>query len=271
MNLNIDEIAVICKMDSFLKKLELPYAIVGARALTFLIELREKRGLGFGARSTKDIDLVVSIDNWKKYENMKVGLAKLGFLQKPQEPEHRFFSNEIPIDILPYGEQIIHAGKLVWPKSDVVMETAGLGEVFEHIEYCRLQKNTVVPVASLTTLIFLKIIAFQDRNFSRDLVDIAFVLEHYEDMDFSERRFDEAFPAELNYDERGAFLAGVDLKKFLKPEHIVLVYSFFDQAGDPYSDIINRILHQQTRLSEEETPRNQMFSLFQAFRLGFEM
>jgi len=172
VNLNISEVAILRKMDLFLQKLGIPYAIVGARALVLLIELREKRGKGFGARPTQDIDFVVSIDNWKQYENMKSELAKLGFFQKSQEPEHRFFFDEIPIDIIPYGKGLIRDGKLIWPKSGIVMETAGLSEAFEHIDYVRLQKNVVVPVASLTTLIFLKIIAFQDRNYSRDLIDI---------------------------------------------------------------------------------------------------
>jgi len=270
VNLNDDEIAVIHKLDPFLKKLGLPYVIVGARALIFLIEPKEKRDQSFGVRPTKDIDFVVSINNWKKYESIKSELAKLGFFQKSQEPEHRFFSNDIPIDIIPYGKKIIHGGKLIWPKSGVVMETAGLSEAFEHIDYIRLKKYLVVPVASLATLIFLKIIAFQDRNFSRDLVDIGFVLKHYEDIDFSERRFDETIPTDLNYEERGAFWAGVDLKKLLKLEYLVPVHNFLDKAGDSYSDIINRILYQE-KVEEEANRREQMFWLFQAFRKGFEM
>lgn len=270
MNLNINEVAILHKMDSFLKKLGIPYAIVGARALIFLIELKEKRGKAFGARPTKDIDFVVSINNWKQYENMKSDLAELGFVQKSQEPEHRFFFGEIPIDILPFGKGLIHDGKLIWPKSGIVMETAGLSEAFEHIDYVRLQKNVVVPVASLATLIFLKIIAFQNRNYSRDLVDIGFVLKHYEDIDFSERRFDATIPSDLDYEVRGAFLAGVDLKKSLKVEHQVLVHSFLDKVRDQYSDIINRILYQETK-GEEAKRREQLFWLFQSFIMGFEL
>ncbi len=82
-------------------------------------------------------------------------------------------------------------------------------------------------VASLPALAFLKVVAFEERpaDRTRDLEDIAFLLEVYE-LGTARRFSDAVVSARVIAESAGAFLLGADMTTFLGPSENQLALGF---------------------------------------------
>jgi len=86
-----------------------------------------------------------------------------------------------------------------------------------------------LPVVSIADLILMKLVAYTDRpeERARDLSDILYCFEHYEQSANTSRRFDyagaEVEGSPLTFDEAGAYLLGTEVARLAKPNSLRVV------------------------------------------------
>jgi len=227
--------SIIKKLDEYFKQNRINYVIIGATVPYLLIDLKQG---GTGFRGTEDVDYSIKIEDWQNFETIKKDLEDLGFEQKVNGVEHRFGRNEVLIDILPYGKNLEEEGIIVFPGSERKINVKGFDKLFEYSQQEKIDDDLSINIIPIPLLVFTKILAYQDRQASKDLEDIYYVLEHYETVIVSERRL---AISEINYEYSGAYLLGKDLKELLEEKEKHIVENFLLLEDDKYSDIIQKL------------------------------
>ncbi len=176
------------------------------------------------------------------------------------------------IDLIPYGPGIVEGHRLVWPESGQEMTMLGLEEAFSTAELVELAPGLQVRTASVPALVLLKVAAYQNRHLGKDLLDIVYCLEHYEENIEGSRRFEASGVRvdgqDLTFDEAGAYLVGCDIASFPSQEAKAAVQQFAGSITDEYAPIINLILGQERLPNGEEDRRRVLFRLFRAMTVG---
>jgi len=107
---------------------------------------------------------------------------------------------------------------IAWPPdADVVMNVVAFSDVFESSVIIEVSSDLSIPVTSLPGLIVLKLFAWLDRHYERDVQDIRRLLETYTDAG----NFDRLYEEETGELERvgfdtvlaGAYLLGKDAQR----------------------------------------------------------
>jgi predicted nucleotidyltransferase len=221
------------------------------------------------SRTTRDIDAVVEANGWQNFQQIREQLFGQGFRQGPAP--HNFRFNEVEIDLIPFGNDLIENDQLVWPETKMVMSTLGLEEAFECAITKEVAPNFSISVVSIAGLVLLKIIAYMDRpeQRARDLQDIIDNFEHYND----EQSYDERFnltglvidEVEITYEETGAYIIGSELAKIAKPKSRSVVAKFLAAISDEYARAISQILQQEGRTADQDKRRRTLYRLFRVF------
>jgi hypothetical protein len=126
-------------------------------------------------RVTADVDIVVGVD-LAEFHDLLEGIS--GWQLNPRL-EHRIVSPwNIKVDVVPAGPSLRAAGKVVWPRSQHEMQLVGMDLAFKHAVNEPLG-NTSLQVASLPTIVILKMNSWLDNSTERerDLADISHILE----------------------------------------------------------------------------------------------
>ncbi len=244
--------------------------LIGALVPQILIDMRQ--GREFAGRTTRDVDTVVMVASWEDFNRMRSRLHEIGF--RPGSVPHEFQFGDVRIDLIPFGPGLVQDDSLVWPEADRVMSTLGIEEAFEHAQPEELAPGLSLPVVPIPGLVLLKIVAYQDRpeERARDLIDVVYCFEHYEETLGESRRFDltgitvEGQP--LQFGEAGAYLLGIDVAKLAKPKSLMAVHKFLDRIPEEYARPIGQILHQERRIADKEDRRSLLFRLFRVFAAG---
>lgn len=181
-------------------------------------------------RGTLDLDLCIAIDLAEHAEGAGLPAA---WRRRPDTP-HRW---ELPdgqlLDIVPAGDELLRAGSVTWP-GGATMDLTGIDlAMCDHLSFCE-ELPTTVRVASRRALFVTEVVAWQDRPYDRqkDLGDIARLLDEYVGDD-DPRCFDEPALSEREWDERPAFLLGMDLGAICTERHIGRIREFARLIGDP--------------------------------------
>jgi len=261
MKLEPELISTLKVLDNYFNEKGINYALIGAQVPRILIDLP----VASEHRPTQDIDITLQSYSWKDFEEIKQELFNLGF--KEDRFELRFIFQDTILDIVPYLNSEVNNGILTLPGSGNTLNVFGFDRLLENSIKIEIQPNLHIPVVPLHILLFTKILAFLDRglnrNITKDIEDIIFIFQNYESLEMSERRFDATIPLEVNYEDRGAFLLGVDLKQYLQKEEQEFVVSFLEHFQDEFSTIIQKISKYDTAKSRE------IINLFDSFRKGF--
>ncbi|MBC8525423.1 MAG: hypothetical protein H8D22_00930 [Candidatus Cloacimonetes bacterium] len=256
-------ISILKILDKYFQKKGISYALIGAQVPRILIDLP----ILSEHRPTKDIDIAIKSYSWNDFEQIKKELINLGF--KEDHYELRFFYQDTIIDIIPYLENEITNGLLKLPGSENTLNVYGFDRLLKNSIRKEIQPGLKISIVPLHLLIFTKILAFLDRginhNVLKDIEDMIFIFQNYETLEISERRFDATISLDINYEDRGAFLIGYDLKHYLKDKEQEFVVSFLEHFHDEYSPFIQRLTHYDSDKSKE------ILSLFESFRKGFEL
>ena len=216
--MNPDLIKVLKKLDRLFKQEKINYVLVGALVPQILIDMQEKDGHGYGIRKTIDVDFVVNMKSWEGYEYLMDRLEKAGLEKRSDEPEHRLFMDGIAVDLVPYDPQILKEDQtLIWPRSGNRMKMAGYQFLFRYARSEDILNEQTIQMAPLPLIVYCKCLAFQDRKFMKDLVDILYILAHYEELTVSDRRIMDDIPDRIPLELRGAYLLGMDLVKLDLP------------------------------------------------------
>lgn len=248
----------------YFERREISFALVGALVPALLLSSE------VGARETRDADHVIGLHSWAAWDTVIADLEQLGFVRGRGEQEHRLFYRNAEIDLIPFG---IIAGPddlLVWPRSGKRMNLTGFEDVFRYAIPTEVTAGVTLPVVPLWLFVVLKVIAYLDRRFPRDLGDLIYVLEQYDPLDQSSRRFDIAGMVKgVTYETAGAYLLGHDVRSNASATALRSVKDFISQITDEHHRVINDILREENRLFSDHR-RQIVFQLITRFRQGLD-
>jgi predicted nucleotidyltransferase len=249
-------------LTDFFTRRDIPFAVIGALAPVLMIDFQRKYPGSYGSRITKDVDILVQINGWKDYDALKLDLIKAGFCEKAGAPEHRLFYKDTFVDLIPYDEELISENVLVWPKSHLRMSMRGFHDVFKNARPVQIEDGVSIPVIPVPLSILLKIETWLERHEPRDLEDIVYMLDQYETVEVNERRFEVLGSDALDYENSGAYLAGLDLKNLDIPEMEEMVRPFFTAFPDADAPLLFSVASRMSKKPET------ILRLFQAFKNG---
>lgn len=247
------------------------FVLIGAMAPQIVLDFRESATSG--SRETRDLDAVAEVHGWDDFSRIRERLLQEGFHQGRVAHELSF-NNEVRIDLIPFGPDLVQEGKVVWPYGDSVMTACGFEEALECARDEEIATDLILPVVTIPGLVLLKIVSYLDRpeERARDLIDILYCFEQYEKSVGQSRRFDYAGIGvdgkEVTFDEAGAFLLGVEVAALARPNSLSLVRRFLDNISDEYARPIAQILTEQKRLLDSEERRGMLYRLFRVFDAG---
>lgn len=216
-------LALVRTLDAVMKRLAIPYFVIGASARDILAG--HVYGLETG-RATRDIDFAVAISSWDEYDRLRATLAVTEEFTQSANPHRLMFGTDegaYPLDLVPF-DGIEKEGEIAWPPNgESVMNVTGYGEAYASALDVELEPGLQVKVVSLPAMAVLKILAWNDRpERDKDASDVLFVLRSYHQAGQFDRLYDEALDllAQYDYDVElaGAALLGVDAKRDIAPD-----------------------------------------------------
>ena len=241
---------------------KIPFVLVGALVPAILLSSE------VGARETRDADHVIKLAWWAEWEAVIIDLVGLGFRRGRGEEEHRLYYGTAEIDLIPYGVTNGPDEVLIWRKSGNQMNLTGFSDAFRYAKPTEVTQGLTLPVVPLWLFAVLKVIAYLDREFSRDLSDLIYVLERYETSGEESRRFEVASGVDgVTYETSVAYLLGCDVRENASNKPLELVRGFVAPITDEHHSVINTILREESRLYSEDR-RQSVYQLIQAFRKG---
>ncbi len=238
--------------------------LIGATVPQLLVDLR---------RPTHDVNGLVTAASWADFDRIRGRLFKAGF-RPGSAPRELRFGEAVRIDLIPYGAGLVQDDRLEWPGADRVMSTLGVEEAFQCAVNREIAAGLSLPVVPIPGLVLLKIVAYQDRPHERakDLADVVYCFERYEESLEGSRRFDVAGVAvegqPVQFDEAGAYLLGTEVAKLARPKSLVVVRRFLDRFADEYAMPINQVLAEERRVGDNEGRGRRVLRLFRVFAGG---
>lgn len=214
---------VFSALEETFKKLNIDYYLIGAIARDIWYTRGNKN-----FRTTKDIDFAAMVGSLEEYQSVKDYLKDhKGFQDSKGNSFVMTTSSGIQVDILPFGEIEIDDTIQLKGTGLTSIKVNGFMEVFNGgTEEVTMASGHVFQVATLASIILLKLIAFDDRPEHRlkDARDIANILLHYfeleQDQVYGEENKD-IFTSgsseldELSLPEIGSLVAGRTIHKII--------------------------------------------------------
>jgi predicted nucleotidyltransferase len=172
----------------------------------------------FTWRTTSDLDLTVALDD----DEYPARLSEIAELRQDINVMHRWWKDDVKIDILPAGPELRRAG--YFTSDGHKLSLLGFHLAFEHSISLPID-NFSIRVAPPPVISILKMTAYADRpaERERDLQDIAYLLEEYISDD-DERRFaDRVVSAGILWEHVSAHELGYDIGRIVgeREERIV--------------------------------------------------
>ncbi|MCG2725893.1 MAG: nucleotidyl transferase AbiEii/AbiGii toxin family protein [Elusimicrobia bacterium] len=249
------------------KKMGVSYLVIGGKAIDLL--LHNVHGLPT-YRPTIDMDFMVALGSWRKFDCLKNLLIKIGKFKADNKKYHRLtYKGKMPIDLLPFGRLEKSSGLISWPPDgDISMNVRGFKDINASAEEIELVKNKmVIRVASLPGLVLLKLLAWNDRFESKDEQDIAILFSKY-NMIFKEEHLykDEELLSVSGFDMEkiGAALLGRDARLILNFKNVNIVKKILNKKEKLLNAIANGLSGLEFDKSFVTAEK-----LFEAFCKGF--
>lgn len=152
-------------------------------------------------RRTYDIDLTIlaEVDAVSSH-------AEARLCPRSEERTPLVCTDGLAVDVLPVTAEAIARSELVWPESGFVMNPRGFDLLLHHTRKVSLGANHSIDVATLATIVVLKMASWLDNpsERSRDLQDIGFVLSEYLPLDDERRWEDPQYRASMSRSSRRA-------------------------------------------------------------------
>ena len=197
------------------------FAVVGASALGCFLEMRW--------RKTNDLDVTVAVD----IDEFPAGLDQVGWNRDPHLDQCWYTPDGLKVDVLPAGGVLNGNTTLVW-RDGHEMNMVGFRLPFVAGEQVPLASGEHILVAPPPVVATLKMIAYQDRPFerTRDLEDLAYILNDYPNADDQDRFSDAVYKAHLDFDQSGPFVLGSRIRSIADATEIPFVRRFIAKAQD---------------------------------------
>ena len=245
------------------------FALIGATVPQIVLDLRGSPG----SRETRDVDAVAEVNSWEDFTRVGRRLEQEGFRQGRVAHE-LWLDDEVRIDLIPFGPNLIEDDKLSWPYGDSVMTACGFEEALECAREREVAPDLRLPVVSIPGLILTKVVAYMDRpaERARDLIDMLYCFERYEQAAGESRRFDHAGTEvegkTLTYEEAGAFLLGIEVAALAKPKSLDIVRRFLGMFQNEFARPISQTISEEKRLVDSDERRRLIYRLFRVFGAG---
>jgi predicted nucleotidyltransferase len=134
-------------------------------------------------RATRDVDVMVFVEDWVAFEALKARLLATGEFAAADAAQRLLYgSMEIPLDFVPFGGVEGPAGSVAWPPERVVvMSVVGFREAAHTAIPIVVDEALTVPVVALAALSLLKLTAWLDRHqeTDKDAIDLLTLLRLY--------------------------------------------------------------------------------------------
>lgn len=232
-------------------------------------------------RATADIDIGISIQGWTGHDALRRALLASGNFTAPKGSAHRLnygapqTGERTWLDIVPFGGVQDEHGEIAWPpEGSVRMNVAGFRQALDTAIAVRIDRDLVVPVASLPAQAMLKIVAWQDRHAAdrKDAIDLLFLMAHYAQAGNLDRLYSDAFDLVERHghdpDIAGAALLGRDAAAIANDGDIRTQILAILRVDDPAPPILTHMLGSRTAVFEADTSER-VAALFYAFREAF--
>lgn len=232
-------------------------------------------------RATADIDIGISIQGWTGHDALRRALLASGNFTAPKGSAHRLnysapqTGERTWLDIVPFGGVQDEHGEIAWPPDGSVrMNVAGFRQALDTAIAVRIDRDLVVPVASLPAQAMLKIVAWHDRHAAdrKDAIDLLFLMAHYAQAGNLDRLYSDAFDLVERHghdpDIAGAALLGRDAAAIANDGDIRTQILAILRVDDPAPPILTHMLGSRTAVFEADTSER-VAALFYAFREAF--
>jgi predicted nucleotidyltransferase len=251
-------VPVVTDLARGLRELGVPFAVVGALVPELLLDARP-------SRMTNDVDVTVIVETMAEFDALKDRLADFGFarMSAPHRLRHR--SGGL-VDILPFSAALAPDGHLEL-QADLVLNMAGFGHAVSAAVSMPIQDGPTLPLVPLPLYALLKLVAFGNRRAPKDVAGVFHCLQHY--LEDDERRYDAEHDGKgVPYDYTGAYLLGVDGRRFLDDQVTGAVIPVLDRFDNPDMPVISVIARERGHLPIEHDDRVEVFELFRWYRLA---
>jgi predicted nucleotidyltransferase len=236
------------------------FIVIGAAAIA--------RHLEFRWRGTMDLDLSVASD----LEDYVRDLENLGWRRRPGAPQRWIVPpDDFFVDVVPSGPSLVSQGGFTWPDGGAHMNLVGFRLSFADAVPVDLAPGSVVRVASLRSLVVLKIAAYVDvpRERDTDLADIAHILSEYVGPTVDERWSDEVIDLGMEFEDVSPFVLGKEIGALVDHAERRLVQTFLATIEDP-EDRLSTLHRMAVRAPATWKDPAQLRLRLKAFRRGFE-
>lgn len=205
--------AYVVALSDILQKAEeqsVPVLLVGALARDLCLP-PEVRTDG---RRTDDVDLVVLIGSWGRFDSFLDGCEEAFELDR-SELRLRHRRTRVPVDVAPCGGVEEEPGKLALHGGSRVLSVAGMSEAFARAARQDLGGRTLF-IPSPAAFVLFKLLSFLDRRAPRDLQDLGHVLRTMpidDDLVFADEQvLDLLADGELVYEDLAVWQLGRSLR-----------------------------------------------------------
>lgn len=164
-----------------LEELNVNFCLIGAVARDLYLGQIHNQKVN---RQTLDVDVAVLMASNDDYEQLKKHLVENHNFREAKENEFALLHpNGTTVDLMPFGE-IAGAGDWVRLKGRGItsISVPGMAEVYEEAGVLQAEEGQRWRVCTLPGMCVLKLLAWQDRpeHRSKDLQDLAHIIQHYE-------------------------------------------------------------------------------------------
>ena len=216
---NIDpiDLEILKEIDSLSKEINIPYLLVGAQSLHYLLSKYKDTNL---LRRTFDLDFGVMVNSWEEYKNLGPFLKSKGWINCNNQ-RWKTKKGKL-VDFVPFGNISDSKGFIAWPPdSNPIMEVSGFKEAFLNSVFIQIDPKIKIPIPSFCGITILKLLAWISRGYDqkKDAIDLMQIfkssIEYFIDELYSEPDLKtlEAF----NDDNllASAYLLGKEVKKII--------------------------------------------------------
>jgi len=235
------------------------FIVIGAAAIACHIGMRW--------RGTIDLDLSVA----STPENFARDLEALGWTRDTGSQQRWITQNGSFVDVIPAHPSLVSEGVLTWPDGGTRMNLPGFRLAFAEARPVEIIPGVTVRVASLQSLVLLKMGAYLDQPWERDtdLSDIAHILFEFPGPDAEARWSDEILDLGLEFEDISPFVLGNQLGGVADKAEGRLVQSFVTAVEDP-TDPLSTMHRMAQRAPTAWRDPNRLRRSLTAFRRGFE-
>lgn len=247
---------VIEKLETVFKAYDVDFYVIGALARDTWFKTED-----INTRTTKDVDLAVFVSSTNQYESIKTELVEEHDFQEVSTNKYALRTPfGYPVDLLPFGSVEIDKAVELEGAGLTKIHVNGFKEIYdEGISSVLFDEGLNFKVASLPSIILLKLIAFDDRpeRRTRDIKDIGLILTHYFDIErmlIYEEHNDLFIGDDIELTEIAATVIGRELKPVLtQNESLKARVLGILSLTEKHHERIPELIAQNDRFNIEET------------------